>query len=204
MSFSVAIILKNDRNEEVIIRIPAGFIIERTQTEHRVQNIVVEKEYVFKLRPRERREVIIYGRPLDERQLSPLGNAEIREETIPEFTFPGRWQEMPLPLRPSTVKVPRKPGETIRQTLRAYFAPLAHTEELGIGGRELMIAMNEDLLEQGNATTEESYVTIYNPANFNFQLATGENSLSTHVLQGDIRVVEVILGCDSNYGEKLQ
>ena len=57
-----------------------------------------------------------------------------------------------------------------------------------------MVAMNEDLLEQGNRSRVEHFVPAYHPASFDFQLATGENSLVSHVLQGTITIVEVVLG----------
>jgi len=123
---------------------------------------------------------------------------EITQETPYIFTLPEGWQEPSLPLHPSLAKLPQKPGETVRQTLRAYFAPLAtNVENVNVGGRELMVAMNEDLLAWKNSPLEEQVVTAYNPASFDFQLATGEESLVTHVLQGDITIVEVVLGYSS-------
>lgn len=62
-----------------------------------------------------------------------------------------------------------------------------------------MVAMNEDLRELRDIS--EEYIIAYNPASFNFQLATGEGTLVTRVIQGDITISEVLLGCDPKYGE---
>lgn len=99
MDIPVGITLKNDRDEEVTIRIPAGFIIESTQTEHRVQNIAAEKEYVFRLRSREQRKVIVYGRCLNRSRsepkfspgrVTPLGYAGSLDQSA-------IWQEVSTP-----------------------------------------------------------------------------------------------------------
>ncbi len=117
------------------------------------------------------------------------------------FTLPEGWGKTPRLLHPITVKIPFQSNEMFSQTLRAFFAPLANTEEVGIGGCELMVAMNEDLLGGGNILTENGLVTVHTPACFDFQLATGEDNLITQVIQGSVSIEDVVIGCDSSYIE---
>lgn len=122
------------------------------------------------------------------------------EAAITSFQLPEGWRGSAVPLRPGYAKLPVKPGETPHQALRNYFANLSEMEDLGIGGCELMVAMNEDLQEQRDIA--EDYVIAYNPASFNFQLATGEANLVTQVIRGEVIISEVLLGCSPDYGEK--
>src|SRR5260370_24193438 len=134
--------------------------------------------------------------------LDLLKNSEHSEETASIFTLPEGWQETPWLLYPAAVQIPRKSGETVSQTLQSYFASLLPMDDIGMGGRELMVAMNEDHGERENITT--NHVTAYNPASFSFQLATGEDTMVTLVLQGKIRLGEVVLGASSSSEEELQ
>jgi len=54
-----------------------------------------------------------------------------------------------------------------------------------------MVAMNEDLSE--NHSLGKDYIAVYSPASFDFQLATGDDCLITHMINGFV-TVEVILG----------
>lgn len=123
-------------------------------------------------------------------------------ETTSLFTLPRGWEETPKILYPAAVQIPRKPRETSSQTLQRYFASLLPTNDFGMGGRDLMVAMNEDHGEQANTAT--NYITVYNPASFSFQLATGEDTLATLVLQGKIRLGEIVVGVSPNSKEGLQ
>lgn len=119
-------------------------------------------------------------------------------ETSHIFSLPEGWRERMVQLYPFSVNLPQKQGETTRQTLRAYFAPLADMEDKGVGGKELMVSMNEDLLKQRDSVSGEGVITAYSPASFNFQLTTGEESLVTHILRENVTIVEVTLGDSSN------
>src|SRR2546423_13571593 len=77
MDIAVSITLKNNRGEEVPFRLPAGLVIEHAQTEYGVQNVALEREYVFKLPAYSQKEVVVYGRCLN------------RERALPTST-PGR------------------------------------------------------------------------------------------------------------------
>jgi hypothetical protein len=132
--------------------------------------------------------------------LQLLQGYEYESEAAATFQLPEGWHDKATLLRPGHVKLPMRPNKTPRETLRDYFANLSEMEDLGIGGRELMIAMNEDLREPRDIP--EEYIIAYNPASFNFQLATGEGNLVTRVIQGEITISEVLLGCDPEYGEK--
>lgn len=131
-----------------------------------------------------------------------LKNSEHSEEPAPIFTLPEGWQDTPLLLYPAAVQIPRKSGETVSRTLQSYFASLPQMNDIGLGGCELMVAMNEDHGERENIAT--NHVTAYNPASFSFQLATGEDTLVTLVLQGKIRLGEIVLGASSSNQDALQ
>lgn len=132
--------------------------------------------------------------------LQLLKDYEREPEAVSTFLLPEGWHDKAIPLRPSHIKLPVGPNKTARETLRDYFVNLPEMEDLCIGGRELMVAMNEDLRERRDIP--EDYIIAYNPASFNFQLATGEGNLVTQAVRGEIIISEVLLGCDSNYGEK--
>lgn len=78
MEIPVGITLTNNRNEYCTVRIPAGQIFESTQADYGVQNVAVEREYKFTLRPYEKLKVIVYGRCLNSARKEPkdiLGRA---------------------------------------------------------------------------------------------------------------------------------
>lgn len=122
------------------------------------------------------------------------------EVAITPFQLPDGWRRCAVSLRPGSTRLPLKPGGTPRQTLRNYFANLSEMEDLGIGGCELMVAMNEDCLEEGDMMKD--YTIAYNPASFNFQLATGEGNFVTQIIRGEILIGEVLLDCSPDYAEK--
>jgi len=132
--------------------------------------------------------------------LQLLKDYEQESEPVATFALPEGWHDKAFPLQPSHIRLPMRPNKTARETLRDYFGSLSEMEDLCIGGRELMVAMNEDLLELRDISPQ--HIIAYNPASFNFQLATGEGNLVTQVIHGEITISEVLLGCDSEYGEK--
>jgi len=132
--------------------------------------------------------------------LQLLKDYEYEPEAAATFRLPEEWHNKAIPLRPGHIRLPLRSNKTAHETLEDYFANLSAMEKLGIGGRELMVATNEDLREPRDIP--EGYIIAYNPASFNFQLATGEGNLVTQVIQGEITISEVLLGCDPEYGEK--
>lgn len=71
MVIEVAIKLRNNLSHEVTTHIPAGLVLEARQAESRVQNVVVIKDYTFKLRPQEERTVLVEGRCLNRTRVAP-------------------------------------------------------------------------------------------------------------------------------------
>lgn len=138
------------------------------------------------------------------RILNLLAASETLKENAEVFALPKGWEKTSQLLHPVSVTIPCKSGEMASQILRTFFASLAYREEMGIGGCELMIAMNEDLLDGGSTLIESGLISVYSPACFDFQLATGENNLITHVLEGSISIKDVVIGCDSSYIENHQ
>jgi len=136
--------------------------------------------------------------------VAELLSKESKQQTSRKFRLPEEWQERAIQLHPFSVNLLQKPQETIRQTLETYFAPLAEMKHKGVGGQELMVAMNEDFIDEKENNSGQRVITAYSPASFNFQLATGENSLVTHILQETIGIVEVIIGDDSSDMESIE
>lgn len=122
-------------------------------------------------------------------------------EDTQAFALPQKWFSIPQLLSPQAVEVHRLPDRTLSQMLKAYFAELTQTESLNIGGCELMIAMNEDAANKESSTVRGNFVTVYSPASFNFQFATGEGNLVTRVLEERITIEEITLGCNSGYAK---
>lgn len=128
-----------------------------------------------------------------------VNDLKIKVQLVSLGTLPEGWQSTAHPLEAISVKVEGASPLEAREMLRAVFEPFTKFEDAGIGGRELMLAMNEDLLEKRNIWERErdfveKSVTVYGPGAFDFQLATGDGNLSTEVIEGHIRLVEVILG----------
>lgn len=132
------------------------------------------------------------------RLILQLLHEEDRRQEAVAYELPAGWKDSAVPLRPGRVKLPLQ-GKPVSEILREYFAPIAKLEEIGIGGRELMVAMNEDVKE--NAATDEDYVPAYSPASFGFHLATGEGRLVTQVIKGEISILAVLLGWEGSTGE---
>ncbi len=127
------------------------------------------------------------------------GDNDEGERTQP-FRLPNDWISSAMPIKPSAFKVLLKNNETPRSFLGEHFRSLSQFEERGVGGRELMISMNEDLQENH----EQGHLSVYNPAAFNFQLATGEGNLVTQILKEEIVIEQIVIGCKANYGEDSQ
>ena len=100
MDIAVSITLKNNRGEEVPLRIPAGLIIEHAQTEYGVQNVALEREYVFKLPAHSEKKVVVYGRCLNQKRALP--NATPGRITLFRYAGPSLdqtdlWQAVSTP-----------------------------------------------------------------------------------------------------------
>lgn len=71
MEIAVSITLKNNRKEELFITLPAGLVLEHSQTEYGVQNVALEREYIFKLPGYSQQKVVVYGRCLNSNRALP-------------------------------------------------------------------------------------------------------------------------------------
>ncbi len=100
MDIDVGITLRNDRNEEVTVRIPAGSIIEVARVDNKVQNIAIAKEYVFKLPPNRKSKVIVTGRCLNSKRSIPRstpGRATPFKYAGPSFDQGAIWRAVSSP-----------------------------------------------------------------------------------------------------------
>lgn len=102
MDITVGITLINNRNEEVTVRIPAGSIFEAAKTEHGVQNVLVIKDYKFKVPPHGRCKAIMHGRCLNQKRSLPhssLGRATPFRYTGHSFDQEAIWKDVSAPKR---------------------------------------------------------------------------------------------------------
>lgn len=133
--------------------------------------------------------------------LQLLKDYEHEADPVATFLLLEGWHDKAIPLQPSHAKLPLRPNKTPRETLRSYFATLSEFEDLSIGGRELMVAMNEDVQSRD---ISENYIIAYNPGCFSFQLATGDGNMVTQAIHEEIKISDVLLGCGPEYGQKAQ
>ena len=119
---------------------------------------------------------------------------EVDNESVKTFSLPPNWELAPTALQPASVRFPVLPKEERARKLRLLFEDLAKLHNIGIGGCELMVSMNEDW--QAKHGSEEGHILAYSPACFGFQLATGNGNLVTQIIKGEVSIIEVTIGCE--------
>jgi hypothetical protein len=115
-----------------------------------------------------------------------------KEEDKVVFRLPDGWLDKSITLDPTRVEVFLRPDETPRQALRRSFAEMEKIKSFNIGGRELLVSMNEDLHHEG----ERDRIAVYNPASFGFQLVSkedGEDNIVVRAMKGQIHIIDVVL-----------
>jgi hypothetical protein len=125
-----------------------------------------------------------------------------KEEDKVVFRLPEGWPDRTITLGPARDEVLLKPNETPRQALRRSFVEMEKLNSFNIGGRELLVSMNEDLPHE----RELDHIAVYNPASFGFQLISkedGKDNIVVEAVKGQIRIIDVVLGVEetSDYNE---
>ncbi len=129
------------------------------------------------------------------------------DQTESVFDFPQGWIDEPSELKPKSVTIQTSGNSNFDPVYHAYYKIFKGIKQYNLGGLDLMVAahntakiyQNEPVQHSDepscneNTNVEES-TTINNPANFNFQFATGTNTLITNVLKGKIRITRVVVG----------
>lgn len=119
----------------------------------------------------------------------------------PAFALPDGWPHEAVTIEPRAESVKVGPDETPRAALEAYFGRLDQYLERGLGGRELMVCMNEDEVRWRGEGGErgaryERQITVLNPACFGFQLVNkedGEDHIVLRCLAGEVEILGVTL-----------
>jgi len=128
--------------------------------------------------------------------LELIKEAEFKERRSQVFQLLEGWPDKPVLLNPERVEIPLRSGETPRQALRRYFVELGRLESQNIGGRELLVSMNEDLLREIGYEGERDSIAVYNPASFEFQLVNAQekDNIVIHAMKGQVCITKVVLG----------
>jgi hypothetical protein len=113
------------------------------------------------------------------------------KEHIHEYQLPNNWDSGGAELLPGHVVLRIGANETPRGALRRHFRQLAQWEGHGLGGRNVVVDMNEDLAAEKPAGDDQ--VVAYAPSSFGLALATGPNTLPTLLLHGAVTIT-VTLG----------
>ena len=123
------------------------------------------------------------------------------------FSFPKGWIDEPVKIKPFSKTVNKDRDSDIDPIYKEYAVIFKEISKYNLGGSDLMAAAHNslkrerhkvDILHEPNALKQES-ITIHNPASFNFQFATGSNTLITNVLKGKIRINKVIVGTQHDW-----
>lgn len=117
-------------------------------------------------------------------------------ESKEALKLPPNWETKPSHLQTATIEFPVYPREERVQKLRLLFGDLVKLQNLGIGGCELMVSMNEDW--QDSQRQNQAHTLVYSPACFGFQLATGDGNLVTQIINGEIAIVDVTIGVEQS------
>jgi len=136
------------------------------------------------------------GRLIDELLSTPEDDTH---QSVPLFNLPINWQREFIYLEPAKILLTKTLEGKKREVLRNFFADLANLEKLGLGGKELMVSMNEDIKEQN-----EDSLFVYSPASFDFQFSIGEGTIVGLLVDQQITIDDVTLGCSDNYGTLLE
>jgi hypothetical protein len=108
------------------------------------------------------------------------------------YALPREWKRGQVTLTPHYARLPLPDTSQLARVLRDYFAWFSNLDRFGIGGREFLVAMNQDVRRP--PTSEPGYVMVFDPASLGFQLSTGDRTLVNAVLEGSVTVEEVVLG----------
>ncbi len=111
------------------------------------------------------------------------------------FRLPENWINESTSLSPNVNRISLRPDETPREALRAYFSALLKGDSDVLGGRELMVSMNEDVQRPFNEVGEQQ-ISVYSPGSFGFQLVNKNDdadNIVVRLIDGDIQVTQITL-----------
>jgi hypothetical protein len=108
------------------------------------------------------------------------------------YTLPAGWENGQENLVPHYARLRIQEPSGRSGVLYEYFSELSKLEQLGVGGREFLVTMNEDI--QHIMPTTDEFVLAFDPASLGFQLASGEGTLVNALLHGMLSVAEVVIG----------
>ena len=132
------------------------------------------------------------------------------------FAFPKGWTDEPIKLKPTSITIPTNNDSDLDPIYQAYSKTFEDIKQYNLGGLDLMIAAHNTvknsqheqrphsnaLRHKEDAYMENHTITVHNPASFNYQLATGTNTLITNVLHRKIRIKKVVVGVDNDWALK--
>ena len=126
-------------------------------------------------------------------------NEEPERSAEPLFELPEGWHQRPVPIKPRVKRVRAECWEDAVLKLREELRPvLGALRQHGVGGIELLVAANETARHSRSRPCADDAARcefdVYNPACFNFQLATGKKTLVSRLLRGDVHIGQVVVG----------
>ena len=133
-------------------------------------------------------------------KLASIENDRFKDSPI--FSFPKGWIDNPVKIKPASRTVPNDRKSDVDPVYQEYSMIFKEISKYNLGGSDLMVAAHNSLKRERHKhrnlheyeTKNKEPVTIHNPASFNFQLATGPNTLVTNTLKGKIRINKVVIG----------
>jgi len=119
------------------------------------------------------------------------------------FDLPSGWDQSPVLQKPCS-KVIRQ--RTVVDAVRSEFGgTLGKLQAHGLGGTSLMVALHESAIhihsksETRRMGNELANFTVYSPASFGLQLASGPGTLVGAMMSGRVRVGKVLVGVKADW-----
>jgi hypothetical protein len=127
---------------------------------------------------------------------------KFNEDTKVVFELPSGWGHNPTPLKPSSKVVAH--GKIADAVRREFAEPLSALKAHGFGGVGLMVSLHESASKHHHESAakrmaDQTCTTIYNPASFGLQLASGDGTLVSAITSGRVRVGHVMVGVKAGW-----
>ena len=138
-------------------------------------------------------------------KLALIENDRFEKSSI--FSFPKGWIDKPIKMKPLSRTIFKGKESNIDPVYQEYSNLFKEISKFNLGGTDLMVAAHNSLkrkrhihinMHEYNESKKESII-IHNPASFNFQFATGPNTLVTNTLKGKIRINKVVVGTEHDW-----
>lgn len=120
------------------------------------------------------------------------------------FELPEGWWQRQVPLMRHMKRIQSVCWDETETKLRNDFQQVvAGLEQHGLGGLEVLVAAHKSARhsrqDRGKEEDSQTGFYVYSPACFNFQLATGERTLVSRLVRGEVHLGRVVVGVSQGW-----